>query len=258
MTDDGIQVHRKRPPFAQIPHALLRDPTVSDKALRLWVVLDTYADRDERDCFPSVARLCEDLGCSRATINRAQGELVDRGLLFVESGKDAGRSNVYTLVDPIPGDPGVNHGRVRGSSPVKHPGSSPTRHKQDSVEQESLTLLATPSQSEDCKTLATSDPIKRTAHRLTIYAFEQTPKPVTRGGFPAVMARIEAELRAGTTDKAIKAAIDAGDVTWTADALRNAISRARPQQRRRGGGDGDERSLPELLAAASAAERSNA
>lgn len=82
-----------------------------------------------------------------------------------------------------------------------------------------------------------TDPVKRHAHLLAVLAHEQTPKPVTRGGFPAVMARIEAELRAGTTVNAIEAAIKAGDVTWTADGLRTAISRAKPRQdpMRRGG-----------------------
>jgi hypothetical protein len=103
------------------------------------------------------------------------------------------------------------------------------------------------------RVLATDNPVKRCAHALTVFAFEQTPKPVTRGGFVAVMARIEEELRAGTTDKAIRTAIEAGDITWTADGLRTAISRAKPRRRR--GGDGDPRTLPEMLADAYEAER---
>jgi hypothetical protein len=98
---------------------------------------------------------------------------------------------------------------------------------------------------------ATDDPIKRHAHRLAVFAHEQPQKPVTRGGFPAVMARIEAELVAGTSVQHIQAAIEAGDITWTADGFRMAISRAKPtvprtQERR----DGDGRTTDELLAVA--------
>jgi hypothetical protein len=103
--------------------------------------------------------------------------------------------------------------------------------------------------------LVTSDPVKRHAHELTILAFEQPQKPVTRGGFPAVMARIEAEVRAGTSIQAIKAAIVAGDVTWTADGLRTAISRAKPSGSKRTRADGDERSMDELLQVAAAGDK---
>lgn len=92
---------------------------------------------------------------------------------------------------------------------------------------------------------ATDDPLVRHAHGLATLAYDQTPKPVTRGGFPAVLARIEAELRAGTTEQAIRAAIVAGNVTWTADGLRTAIGRAKP--RRNGNRDGDDRSLTQLV-----------
>ena len=76
---------------------------------------------------------------------------------------------------------------------------------------------------------ATDDPTVACAHELTRFAFDQPVTPVTRGGFNSVLCRIKAELQAGTPADAIRAAIVAGDVTWTADGLRTAISRARPK-----------------------------
>lgn len=81
----------------------------------------------------------------------------------------------------------------------------------------------------------TSDPIVSRAHALAVLAYEQPTKPVTRGGFNAVLKRIEAELRAGTVVGHIQAAIEEGDVTWTADGLRTAIGRAKGRSGSKGG-----------------------
>jgi hypothetical protein len=93
---------------------------------------------------------------------------------------------------------------------------------------------------------ATDDPLVATAHELARLAFDQPVKPVTRGGFNTVHCRIKAELRAGTEPDAVRAAIASGDVTWTADGLRTAISRARPK---RPNGDKPKREAPDSILA---------
>jgi len=82
------------------------------------------------------------------------------------------------------------------------------------------------------------DPVKGVAHRLAGLAFEQPLRPVTRGGFPAVMARLEQALRAGYTEEELARAIESGPVTWTADGLTTALAMGRRQCR----GPGEARS----------------
>lgn len=79
-----------------------------------------------------------------------------------------------------------------------------------------------------------TDPVKGAAHRLAVLAFEQPVKPVTRGRFPAVMARLEEALRAGMAEGDLARAIRAGPVTWTGNGLTAAVSISQPRQR--GGG----------------------
>jgi biotin operon repressor len=216
-----IRVRRKRQHlFAAVPHEIVRDGTLSDKAFRLWVVLQSYADWDDQSAYPSVRTLAQNCGCSRASVERAQRELSERGLLEIDSGKAAGETNVYTIVEP---EGYVTHD-APPTSPVQQGGTSPVQHKQESRKRQPSTETSAP------LAPALDDPIKLHAHKLAVLAFEQPVKPVTRGGFAAVMARIESELRAGTIEQHIRAAITAGDVTWTADGLRTAISKAKPRK----------------------------
>lgn len=64
------------------------------------------------------------------------------------------------------------------------------------------------------------------AHRLTVLAFEQTPKPVTRGGFPGVLASFDRILQAGYEPARIERAIRAGIDGWTDQAILFAITKA--------------------------------
>jgi hypothetical protein len=216
---------------------------------------------------------------SRAACTRARGQLLDDGYLVTLSTTTApGRARRYRFVflgaehmaiNTRQGDAGSIRNTPQGDARTRRrvTRERASNAKQDNLSTEiepqreplaaSLPGIAPAGKTPECSVTET-DPVKRAAHKLTVFAFEQKPAPVTRGGFPAVMARIEAELRAGTSDADIKAAIVAGDLTWTADGLRNAINRARPQPRRRMGGDGDPRSLPQLLADAAEAERSRA
>lgn len=141
MTEKRIAVRRRRrEKFAQVPHGISRDPTLSDKALRLWVVLQCYADWDDHDCFPSMGTLATDMGCHRATVIRAVEELTVRQLLEVESGQKRGEPNVYTVIDPVGGNAPTQQGcsthATPGSAPTQHRGSAPTQHKQEPRERE--------------------------------------------------------------------------------------------------------------------------
>lgn len=82
--------------FATVPEHLIRDKALSDRAVRLWCILDRYAGKDE-ESFPSRLTLADDLSCSRASVDRAVIELVDGGWLSKER-REAGGTNLYTLL----------------------------------------------------------------------------------------------------------------------------------------------------------------
>jgi hypothetical protein len=78
---------------------------------------------------------------------------------------------------------------------------------------------------------AHGDPIKRHAHGLATFAFEQPVKPNTK--FPAVMALIESELRAGSAVDDVRSAIEESDLTWTSGSLRFAVNAVRRRRKPR-------------------------
>jgi len=59
--------HESRPTFTQLPDWLLAHPEVSDAALRTWLVLASYADR-QGEAFPGVATIAKKRGKSRRQI----------------------------------------------------------------------------------------------------------------------------------------------------------------------------------------------
>lgn len=89
-------------PFAKVPTRVIRDASVSRDARILYALLATYADIDERVCFPSKRTLAEDLACTPRSIQNWTTELVQAGYLRVaeRERKDGGRtSNLYILDD---------------------------------------------------------------------------------------------------------------------------------------------------------------
>src|SRR5271154_4034073 len=91
-------------PFAQIPEWILDSSDLTDKAVRLFCVLDRYAN-DSGRAFPGRTKLAERLGCSPNSLDRALAELVEVGALVVESRyrEDGGRtSNDYWLWPALP------------------------------------------------------------------------------------------------------------------------------------------------------------
>lgn len=81
--------------FTCLPESLIRNLAVSDRAVRLWALLDRYAKGDE---FVSLTRetLAADLGCSLDSIDRALAELVRFGWLS-HNGARGGRPREYQL-----------------------------------------------------------------------------------------------------------------------------------------------------------------
>ena len=90
--------------FAQIPADLVKDPKMSDRAIRVYALLWVYSSDIDRDAFPSRATMATDLDVSKATIDRGVGELVRRGAITVEEtfAGDRQTSNPYTIIAPLP------------------------------------------------------------------------------------------------------------------------------------------------------------
>lgn len=212
--------------------------------------------------------LAKEWPLSRSACTRARAQLLADGYLEPLSGTTApNRPREYRftflgaehMAYPLGGgQSNAPRGDARSKSNTRQ-GDARTRGTTKRVRASNRQGDLLPTESEPKENLAavpraTDDPIKEHARRLAVIAHEQRVKPVTRGGFPTVMSRIEAELRAGTTVQAIRKAIEAGDVTWTADGLRTAISKASPRARPRTNAVGGDATLPELLQQAADAE----
>lgn len=99
-SDDVVVVHRsptKRKGFAQIPHAALIDPKLSDAAVRLYGILLSYAFQAESfKC--SQAKMAADAGKDDRTVRRCLKQLHDRGLVTpIRQGQRL--VNIYILED---------------------------------------------------------------------------------------------------------------------------------------------------------------
>ena len=97
---DGLVV-RGRPPFAMTPTSLLRNPSVSSHAVRLWSVLASYTYGDQATDRPSRAQLAADVGWkSPRSVDTYLTELQDAGYLTVQRRwrPDGGKArNLYIL-----------------------------------------------------------------------------------------------------------------------------------------------------------------
>ena len=97
---DGLVV-RGRPPFAMTPTSLLRNPSISSHAVRLWSVLASYTYGDQATDRPSRARLAADVGWkSSRSVDTYLTELQNAGYLTVQRRwrPDGGKArNLYIL-----------------------------------------------------------------------------------------------------------------------------------------------------------------
>ena len=69
--------------FAQVCHLVTLDGTLSDGAVRLYMLLLKYA-QDKGACWPGITRLARELHKSKRTVKRYLMELVERGLITRE------------------------------------------------------------------------------------------------------------------------------------------------------------------------------
>jgi len=97
--------------FSMIPEWVI-DSGVSDKAIRLYVVLARYADNRTGEAFPSRDTLAARMGCSAKSVDRATQELMEAGAVTKKQRHNS--SLVYT----VKMSKGVDAGVQGGSSPV--------------------------------------------------------------------------------------------------------------------------------------------
>lgn len=98
---------RKKDKYIIVPTDLLRSPDLTPTEKLLYLVLDTYADRGSRECFPSLETLATDLKVSRRTVVNTLEILVVKGLITKTQRKNkagAFTSNLYRLQDLKPID----------------------------------------------------------------------------------------------------------------------------------------------------------
>ncbi len=81
--------------YSQVPAVLLL-ADVSDRAVRLWAVLDCH-QRGRTVAWPSRATLQALLRCSADSVDRAVVELENSGLVVVQRRADKGATNRYSL-----------------------------------------------------------------------------------------------------------------------------------------------------------------
>jgi hypothetical protein len=133
--------------FAQIPADLVKDPSISDRAIRVYALLWTYSSEKDRDAFPSRAQMAEDMEVSKSTIDRGIGELTRRGAISVEEVFDGPRqtSNLYTIIAPLPPRPDIaeviHRGRksaARGASNLRPSGAANLRPQEQEPEEQEI------------------------------------------------------------------------------------------------------------------------
>lgn len=146
-TDKPSRIRNQFGTFAQIPSDLVKDPAISDRAIRVYALLWTYSNDQNRDAFPSRSQMAADLEVSVATIDRGVGELVRRGAITVDEVfiGDRQTSNLYTIVAPLPPraeDAEVIHrGRkfaARGASDLQPSGASNLQHQEQEPEEQEI------------------------------------------------------------------------------------------------------------------------
>lgn len=134
-TDTEQTIRRARPPFAMVPEDLL-DAELTDRAVRLYALLDRYAGTVE-GAWPSRPTLAARLRCSVDSVDRAIAELLAAGwLVLLEARGHLGRTNRYGLADrPQPVDnPGDDAPlELRPLRTGAAPPSAPVRPKREEV-----------------------------------------------------------------------------------------------------------------------------
>ena len=129
---DGLVV-RGRPPFAMTPTSLLRNPSISSHAVRLWSALASYTYGDQATDRPSRSQLASDVGWkSIRSVDTYLAELQRAGFLTVEHQwrGDRGQSrSLYILewepreptspASAVPVDDAVSAGQTPAQNPAR-------------------------------------------------------------------------------------------------------------------------------------------
>lgn len=110
-------------PFGKVPEWLL-DTDVSDRAVRLFAVLDRYADTDGR-AFPGRPKLAERLRCGVSSLDRALAELVACSAVLTQPHYRADGSRAANSYWLWPAHPPVKGGTPTGDQGVAPPVGRP-------------------------------------------------------------------------------------------------------------------------------------
>ena len=129
---DGLVV-RGRPPFAMTPTSLLRNPSISSHAVRLWSVLASYTYGDQATDRPTRSQLASDVGWkSIRSVDTYLAELQRTGYLTVEHQwrGDRGQSRSLYILEWEPREPAVATADRPGEKPISAghtPAQNPAR-----------------------------------------------------------------------------------------------------------------------------------
>lgn len=200
-----------------------------------WV-LHTIADAANRDgdnARPGIQAIVEGSLFSVGHVRRTIAKLIDEGWLEVqERGGGEGHETVYRV---LMGRPPQDAHHERQPDPPAQPASaqlSLTQKRDNKKVAPSVvnteTVKQKPSGSKAPAKRHIDDALGRHAHRLAQLAFEQPVKPELTGrgeAFPATLALIERQLRAGTPVDQVQQAIEVGVDVWTLHGLQTAIAK---------------------------------
>lgn len=237
--------------FAPIPEALLYDSTVDHLAVRVYGALARHG-MDPASCYPSHRRLAQLVGVSPRSVQRPLKVLEEAGWIsrterFSDRGdrlSDGYHVHVTPNTERAGGASGDAPPAFRNAGPPALSDADPPRsaartprvpergqerepEEREQGNESKHNEFPSPD-GDDALKPTESDPVKRRAHQLAVLAFEQDRKPVTRGGFAAVMARIEDALRSGRGVNELTGAITDGSIeVWTLDGISAALARRR-------------------------------
>jgi hypothetical protein len=149
--DRPTRIRNQYGKFAQIPEVLVRDPKVSDRAIRIYALLWTYSGEKGRKAWPSRREMSECLEVSVSTIDRGLRELEERGAIAVESDYNGDRqtSNIYTILvlpDEAPKSRKVVHRGRKSDAPrlstgaanLTTPGAANLTHQEQEPQEQEI------------------------------------------------------------------------------------------------------------------------
>ena len=237
---------RGRPPFAMTPTSLLRNPSISSHAVRLWSVLASYTYGDQATDRPSRAQLASDVGWkSPRSVDTYLAELQAAGYLTVRRRwrSDGGNArNLYILEweprdrptsdgsdDPHPVDNSVGAGQAHAQDPA-HGVAMPGTPEQDAAHTHEQDLAHLGKEPTTKKEQPPADQVTTAVRSQRLL----TTKPATRAASPTAEAdalvrvirerlpdRLRVQLGTATLRTKVKALAGVG---WTEQALAMAFT----------------------------------